>query len=169
VTIVIRHCNIVSVVRPAQIDPSQEGTQNDANLLLAAVLVCPPRSPSQANTATAVHTFTCKGDQPAADWNLSARRAARRFDSRLRWEFLRRRTGFDGRQLHAERGNGIFGDARGTFKLLHTFAPGANNDYPNGNFAGQLIEGPDGRLYGVTCLAESMVAAATVGMEFSIG
>jgi uncharacterized repeat protein (TIGR03803 family) len=38
----------------------------------------------------------------------------------------------------------------GTFKLLHTFAPGANKNYPNGNLPGVLVEGPDGMLYGET-------------------
>lgn len=38
----------------------------------------------------------------------------------------------------------------GKFTLLFTFAPGAGNDYPNGNLPGFLIEGPDGKLYGTT-------------------
>jgi len=40
--------------------------------------------------------------------------------------------------------------AAGTFKLLHAFAPGPNNNFPNGNLPGFLIEGPDGKLYGDT-------------------
>ena len=38
----------------------------------------------------------------------------------------------------------------GTFKLLHTFAPGTNKNYPNGNLPGLITEGPDGKLYGDT-------------------
>jgi len=38
----------------------------------------------------------------------------------------------------------------GKFTLLHTFAPGANNNYPNGNLPGNLVEGSDGKLYGST-------------------
>jgi uncharacterized repeat protein (TIGR03803 family) len=38
----------------------------------------------------------------------------------------------------------------GKFTLLHTFVPGVNNTYPNGNNPGLLIEGPDGKLYGTT-------------------
>jgi len=38
----------------------------------------------------------------------------------------------------------------GTFRLLHTFLPGANNDYANGNLPGGLLQGPDGKLYGQT-------------------
>lgn len=38
----------------------------------------------------------------------------------------------------------------GKFTLLHTFAPGAGNDYPDGNLPGSLAEGPDGKLYGST-------------------
>jgi uncharacterized repeat protein (TIGR03803 family) len=38
----------------------------------------------------------------------------------------------------------------GKFTLLHTFAPGANKTYPNGNLPGLLTEGPDGKLYGDT-------------------
>ena len=38
----------------------------------------------------------------------------------------------------------------GNFKLLHTFVPGKNKKYANGNNPGRLIEGPDGKLYGTT-------------------
>ncbi len=38
----------------------------------------------------------------------------------------------------------------GTLKVLHTFLPGANNNYPNGNLPGLLTEGPDGKIYGET-------------------
>src|SRR5258708_14259746 len=38
----------------------------------------------------------------------------------------------------------------GIFKLVHTFGPGLNNAYANGNNPGMLIEGPDGKLYGTT-------------------
>jgi uncharacterized repeat protein (TIGR03803 family) len=38
----------------------------------------------------------------------------------------------------------------GIFKLRHTFGPGLNNAYANGNNPGLLIEGPDGKLYGTT-------------------
>jgi len=38
----------------------------------------------------------------------------------------------------------------GVFKLLHTFGPGLNNAYANGNNPGLLVEGPDGKLYGTT-------------------
>jgi hypothetical protein len=38
----------------------------------------------------------------------------------------------------------------GTFTLLHTFAPGANQTYPKGNLPGLLTQGPDGKLYGET-------------------
>lgn len=38
----------------------------------------------------------------------------------------------------------------GKFILLHTFAAGANNNYPNGNLPGLLVEGSDGKLYGET-------------------
>jgi hypothetical protein len=38
----------------------------------------------------------------------------------------------------------------GTFKLLHTFAPGPSQTYPDGNLPGVLTQGPDGKLYGET-------------------
>jgi uncharacterized repeat protein (TIGR03803 family) len=38
----------------------------------------------------------------------------------------------------------------GKLTVLHTFLPGANKNYPNGNLPGQLAEGPDGKLYGYT-------------------
>ena len=38
----------------------------------------------------------------------------------------------------------------GKFALLHTFLPGLNKTYPNGNLPGLLTEGPDGKLYGNT-------------------
>jgi uncharacterized repeat protein (TIGR03803 family) len=38
----------------------------------------------------------------------------------------------------------------GKFTLLHTFLPGLNKTYPNGNVPGFLTEGPDGKLYGNT-------------------
>jgi uncharacterized repeat protein (TIGR03803 family) len=38
----------------------------------------------------------------------------------------------------------------GKFTLLHTFAPGPNKNYPNGNLPSLLIEGSDGKLYGTT-------------------
>jgi uncharacterized repeat protein (TIGR03803 family) len=38
----------------------------------------------------------------------------------------------------------------GEFTLLHTFSPGPDNNYPNGNLPGLLTEGPDGKLYGDT-------------------
>lgn len=40
----------------------------------------------------------------------------------------------------------------GDFRLLHTFAPGSKNTYPGGSTPGDLIEGPDGKLYGTTLL-----------------
>jgi len=38
----------------------------------------------------------------------------------------------------------------GKFALLHTFAPGPQNNDPNGDNPVGPIEGPDGRLYGTT-------------------
>ena len=38
----------------------------------------------------------------------------------------------------------------GKFTLLHTFLPGAGNDYPDGNVPGLLVEGSDGKIYGTT-------------------
>ncbi len=38
----------------------------------------------------------------------------------------------------------------GTEKVLHTFTPGPDKNYPDGNIPGLLSEGPDGKLYGVT-------------------
>src|ERR1700676_3314318 len=38
----------------------------------------------------------------------------------------------------------------GKFTLLHTFLPGAGNNYPKGNNPGPLTEGSDGNLYGFT-------------------
>jgi len=38
----------------------------------------------------------------------------------------------------------------GQFTLLHTFLPGAKNNYPNGNNPGSITEASDGNLYGVT-------------------
>jgi uncharacterized repeat protein (TIGR03803 family) len=38
----------------------------------------------------------------------------------------------------------------GKFTVLHTFMPGVNKNYPNGNLPGQIAEGPDGKLYGYT-------------------
>jgi uncharacterized repeat protein (TIGR03803 family) len=120
------------------------------NLLLAAVLVLSATFAVAANTATAVHTFTCKGDQQL---RIGTCPQGGRPDALIQ--------GSDGNFYGAAQdsmegsstpnGGTVFSvTPAGTFKLLHTFAPGANNDYPNGNFAGQLIEGPDGRLYGVT-------------------
>jgi sugar lactone lactonase YvrE len=38
----------------------------------------------------------------------------------------------------------------GVLTVLHTFAAGSGKNYANGNLPGWLIEGPDGKLYGVT-------------------
>jgi len=38
----------------------------------------------------------------------------------------------------------------GTFTLLHKFSPGSNGNYPGGYNPADLIEGPDGNLYGST-------------------
>jgi len=38
----------------------------------------------------------------------------------------------------------------GKFTVLHTFTPGANKNFPDGDLPGALIEGPDGNLYGET-------------------
>jgi len=38
----------------------------------------------------------------------------------------------------------------GKFTLLHTFLPGTNKTYPNGNLPGLLTLGPDGKIYGTT-------------------
>lgn len=38
----------------------------------------------------------------------------------------------------------------GTFAVLYTFEPGPENNFPNGAYPVQLIEGSDGRLYGET-------------------
>ncbi len=38
----------------------------------------------------------------------------------------------------------------GTQKVLHTFTPGPNKNYPDGNIPGPLTEGPDGKIYGQT-------------------
>src|SRR5690242_4541724 len=39
---------------------------------------------------------------------------------------------------------------KGQFSLLHTFLPGAKNNYPNGNNPSSIAEGSDGNFYGVT-------------------
>jgi uncharacterized repeat protein (TIGR03803 family) len=38
----------------------------------------------------------------------------------------------------------------GDFKLLYQFVPGPQNNYANGNGPGLLVQGPDGKLYGIT-------------------
>jgi len=38
----------------------------------------------------------------------------------------------------------------GKLTVLHTFAPGANKKYPNGNLPGILMQGPDRKIYGYT-------------------
>lgn len=38
----------------------------------------------------------------------------------------------------------------GKLTVLHTFTSGAGNDYPDGNLPGLLIEGSDGKIYGIT-------------------
>lgn len=38
----------------------------------------------------------------------------------------------------------------GKFTLLHTFLPGPNKNYPNGNVPGLIAEGSDGKIYGIT-------------------
>lgn len=38
----------------------------------------------------------------------------------------------------------------GKLTVLHTFGPGANKNYPKGNLPSSLVEGPDGKLYGIT-------------------
>jgi uncharacterized repeat protein (TIGR03803 family) len=38
----------------------------------------------------------------------------------------------------------------GTVKVLHTFLPGPDKNYANGNLPGLLTEGPDGKIYGET-------------------
>jgi uncharacterized repeat protein (TIGR03803 family) len=40
--------------------------------------------------------------------------------------------------------------AAGKFTLLHTFVPGTNKNYSNGNLPGLLTQGPDGKVYGTT-------------------
>jgi uncharacterized repeat protein (TIGR03803 family) len=38
----------------------------------------------------------------------------------------------------------------GDFTVLYTFEPGSGSNYPDGEDPGQLVEGPDGMLYGAT-------------------
>jgi len=50
----------------------------------------------------------------------------------------------------APNGGTVFSLSRTGLKVLHTFLPGPNKDYANGNLPAMLTEGPDGKLYGET-------------------
>ena len=51
----------------------------------------------------------------------------------------------------------------GKFTVLHTFSPGTNGKYANGDGPVQLTEGPDGKLYGLTAGGGNGVGAQFSG------
>jgi uncharacterized repeat protein (TIGR03803 family) len=53
----------------------------------------------------------------------------------------------------------------GQFTLLHTFSAGVNKNFPGGTQPGELVEGADGNLYGVTVFG----GAHSDGVLFRIG
>lgn len=50
----------------------------------------------------------------------------------------------------APNGGAVWSLTRSGVKVLHTFSPGPNNDYADGNLPGLMSEGSDGRIYGET-------------------
>jgi hypothetical protein len=50
----------------------------------------------------------------------------------------------------APNGGTVFSLASARVKVLHTFVPGPDKNYADGNLPGLLTEGPDGKLYGET-------------------
>jgi uncharacterized repeat protein (TIGR03803 family) len=122
-----------------------------AKLLLVILIALLASSALAANPqAVAVYTFTCTGSQFQRNGPCPS---GGRPDSLIQ--------GSDGNFYGAAQdsmegsssptGGTVFSvTPAGKFTLLHTFAPGPNKNYPNGNLPGNLTEGPDGKLYGDT-------------------
>ncbi len=119
--------------------------------LLLVVLFALASSAFAANPQPlAVYTFTCNGN---SFLRIGTCPSGGRPDSLIQ--------GFDGNFYGAAQdsmegsstptGGTVFSvTPGGKFTLLHTFSPGANKTYPNGDLPGLLTEGPDGKLYGDT-------------------
>jgi uncharacterized repeat protein (TIGR03803 family) len=120
------------------------------NLLWAALLVLCATFAVAANPATAVYTFTCKGNQQL---RIGSCPQGGRPDALIQ--------GSDGNFYGAAQdsmegssaptGGTVFKvTSVGKFTLLHTFPLGPDKNYPDGNLPGNVIQGPDGKLYGDT-------------------
>lgn len=119
-------------------------------VVLAAVSLFSTFALAAGSPPVVAHTFTCTGN---ASLRIGTCPGGGRPDSLIQ--------GSDGNfygtsQVSNEgsstpTGGNVFSlTPSGTFTVLHTFLPGPNKNYPNGNLPGQIAEGSDGRLYGYT-------------------
>ena len=118
--------------------------------LLVALFFFAACAYATGQTPTAVYTFICNG---SAFLRIGNCPQGGRPDSLIQAS----NGNFYGAAQDSEEGssapNGgtVFSlTSAGKFTLLHTFTAGMNKNYPNGNLPGNLIQGPDGKLYGVT-------------------
>jgi uncharacterized repeat protein (TIGR03803 family) len=119
-------------------------------LLLIALVVLLAGSAFAANSPVPVYTFICNG-------TAFQRTGACPEGGRAGYITLGSDGNFYGAaQVSSEgssapNGGTVFSlTTAGTFSLLHTFLPGTNKTYPNGNLPGLLTQGPDGKIYGTT-------------------
>jgi uncharacterized repeat protein (TIGR03803 family) len=136
------------------------------NVLFAVLFGLPIGSAAHAaNPQTVpVYTFTCKGTTLAGGYCPDG--------GRPDWIIQGSDGNFYGAAWDSQEGSSqptggtIFSlTPSGTFTLLHSFPAGANNSYPAGNNPADLVEGPDGNLYGSTASGGS----PNGGILFRIG
>ncbi len=115
-------------------------------LLLIALVVLLAGSAFAANSPVPVYTFICNGTP-------FQRTGACPEGGRAGYITLGSDGNFYGAaQVSSEgssapNGGTVFSlTPAGTFTLLHTFLPGTNKTYPNGNLPGLLTQGPDGKI-----------------------
>jgi uncharacterized repeat protein (TIGR03803 family) len=119
------------------------------NYLAVFVVLLAGYSYAAIDQPVAAHTFLCEGGQLLRSGPCPK---GGRPDSLIRGSD----GNFYGTAQVSEEGSSapdggtVFSLSHSGLQVLHTFGPGPNNDYPDGNLPSQLTEGPDGKLYGET-------------------
>jgi uncharacterized repeat protein (TIGR03803 family) len=117
------------------------------NLFAALSLSIAFASHAVAQTPVAVHTFVCKGAQGQGGCADGAVPSAIIQGSDGNFYGTASQT----TELPEHAGGLVFSlTPAGDFTVLYTFEPGQGSTYPNGQDPVQLVEGPDGMLYGAT-------------------
>ncbi len=95
----------------------------------------------------AVHTFVCQG--PDGQGNCPKGATPTSIIQGSDGNFYG--TAAYSTEAHGEAGGVVFSlTPSGKFTVLYTFTPGQGGNYPNGEDPGEMVEGPDGKLYGET-------------------